>query len=322
MARLSWAAGVDLGGTKIRVIQVNTSGSIGEAITYLTDVGGGPEAIIREISAAIGELQNRIGSGPEAVGVGVAGQIEAESGIVTFAPNLKWENVPFCRDLKSILGVPVVVTNDVRAATWGEWLHGAGKNANHLLCIFVGTGIGGGIICDGKMLTGYNNTAGEIGHMTVDLDGPLCTCGNFGCAEAFAGGWALAKRACMLVGKNQERGTILLSKALGDPEKITGRHVTEAAAEGDPIAIQILNEGIAALAAATANLINAFSPEKVIFGGGVIEGSPGLLDPLCQLIRLRALDAACKGVKIERAKLHNDAGAIGAGALAIKTFLK
>ena len=167
-----WAAGVDLGGTKIQIIQVNALGTLGERIRCPTEIDGGAEAIEREIVNAIEALKVKVGSPPMGIGVGLAGQIEPQSGFVFFAPNLKWKDVPFQHNLLRSLGIPVIVTNDVRAATWGEWLYGAGKGCSDLLCIFVGTGVGGGIVTHNQIVSGNSNTAGEVGHMIVKIDGP------------------------------------------------------------------------------------------------------------------------------------------------------
>ncbi len=322
MARLNWAAGVGLGGTKIQIIQVNAFGTIGEKVKIPTDVKGGPKAVERQIADAVKGLEEKIGCPPAAIGVGVAGQIEAETCEVIFAPNLKWHNISFQRDLKRALGVPVVVTNDVRAATWGEWLHGAGKGTTNLLCVFVGTGVGGGIVSHGKMIAGKNNTAGEIGHMTVSIGGPKCTCGNEGCMEATAGGWAIARQGQEAVSNHPDKGKKILELAGGEVNEIKGRHVMEAAESGDELAKEIVNAVVEALAAGVSSLVNAISPERIIFRGGVIEGSPHLVEKVEKKIFDRSLEAATQGVEIGLAKLHNEAGAIGAGALAIRLFVK
>lgn len=322
MEKLCWAAGVDLGGTKIQVIQINAFGTIGKKILCPTGSENGHLAIEKKIIEIINQLTEEVGCGPNAIGVGVAGQVDEESGVVKFAPNLKWNDVPFQTNLRRALGVPVVVTNDVRAATWGEWLHGAGKGFSHLLCIFVGTGIGGGIVCDNKMLSGFNNTAGEIGHITVSLNGPKCTCGNFGCMEAYAGGWALAKRAIDAIQKNPSKKTLILQKADGEIYEIRGSHVLNAAKEGDYIALQIVEEAIEALAAGVAALINILSPECIIFGGGVIEGFPEMIESIREKAKNRALSAAFENVQMAKALLHNEAGAIGAGALAMSMHMR
>jgi len=313
-----WAAGVDLGGTKIQLIQIDELGTAGERIRCPTDVAGGEEGIVNEIASALRQLEEKVGSPPEGVGVGVAGQIEKGTGTVIFAPNLKWHNAPFEENLKKMLDLPVVILNDVRAAAWGEWLHGAGKGCENLICIFVGTGVGGGIVSEGEMLAGARNSAGEIGHMVVLLDGPECTCGNRGCMEALAGGWAITRQAKERVKEEPEEGKRLLGLAEGEVEKITGQMVDEAAADGDRLATEVIDRAVAALAAGTTSLVNALSPERIVFGGGVIEGSPEFIGRIEEKVKKQALEAATKDLEFVRAKLHNDAGAIGAGALALK----
>lgn len=174
----AWAIGVDLGGTKIEVAQVYTSGRVQRRTRAATDVADGSSVVKDQIVAAVRELKDSTKSTPMGMGVGVAEQIEPDTGTVRFAPNLGWRDVPLGSDLSHALDLPVVVTNDVRAITWGEWLHGAGQGCDDLLCLFAGTGIGGGIVSGGRMLSGCNNTAGELGHITVELDGPPCHCGN------------------------------------------------------------------------------------------------------------------------------------------------
>lgn len=322
MSTDSWVAGVDLGGTKIKIIQVNTDNSIGEQVKYPTNVEGGPEAVDLEIIEAVDELAKTIGTKPKAIGIGVAGQVDGQTGAVKFAPNLKWKNVPLQADIHKMSGLPVVVTNDVRAATWGEWLNGAGKGTNDLICVFIGTGIGGGIVSGGQMLDGFNNTAGEIGHITVSLNGPDCTCGNNGCMEAFAGGWALSQLARDAILANPDLGKKIINLAGGDRRQIKGQHVMEAAVhDKDTLAIEIVDQAIEALGAGISSLVNSFSPQRIIFGGGVVEGNLWLVDRITPIISERSLGAALEGLDITKAQLHNDAGAIGAGALAIRTFL-
>lgn len=321
MGEQSWAAGVDIGGTKIKIIQVDTTGKIGEQIKVPTNVSGGPDIIAQDIAKAVTVLKERVGDSPSAVGIGVAGQVDGETGVVKFAPNLKWDNVPLSSDISKRLNVPVVTTNDVRAATWGEWLHGSGEGCKDLLCVFVGTGVGGGIVSGGEMIEGFNNTAGEIGHVTVSLNGPKCTCGNWGCMEALAGGWALAQQAKDGINASPDEGVAILKLAGGKLDDVKGMHVMEAASQGDPLACRVIDNAVEALSAGVSGLVNSISPERVIFGGGVVEGNPWLVDRVEPKIRERALDAAIEGLSITRAKLHNDAGAIGAAALAIKKFL-
>ena len=167
-----WTLGVDLGGTKVEVALVDAHGHIVERLKQPTQVEGGPEGVAAEIAQMVRRLTDKGGAAPLGVGVGVPGQVEAASGVVRFAPNLRWRDVPLKEKLHQALNLPVVVTNDVRAATWGEWLHGAGQGVSDLICLFVGTGIGGGVVSGGRLLSGCSNTAGELGHTTVLLGGP------------------------------------------------------------------------------------------------------------------------------------------------------
>jgi glucokinase len=304
-----WAIGVDLGGTKVEAAQVDTEGQVRQRLRRATDVKDGPAAIEAEIVTAVRELQESVGSSPAGVGVGVAGQIEPASGVVHFAPNLGWHDVPLQADLSRTLRLPVVVTNDVRAAAWGEWLHGAGQGCGDLVCLFVGTGIGGGVVSGGRMLSGCSNAAGELGHITVDLHGPVCHCGNQGCLEALAGGWAIARRAQEAIAADPAAGASMVQMAGGQQTAVTAKIVAQAAHAGDPLA--------RALIAGAVGLVNAFNPCRLILGGGVIEGLPELVDRVDQGVCERALEAASAPLQVLPAQLKNDAGVVGAAALAM-----
>ena len=331
MAKEYCSIGVDLGGTKIAVALVDGKGRIGELHKYATDVEGGPDAITRQIVAGVKELQRSRGSGGSdtdpadfsagpviGVGVGVAGQIQADSGLVHFAPNLDWREVPLKADLEKALDLPVVVTNDVRAITWGEWLFGAGKGVDDLICMFVGTGIGGGVVAGGKMLAGSSNTAGEIGHITIDMHGPLCTCGNRGCLEVFAGGWAIGARAQNIARTHPEEAKMLLQLADNKRENLTAEIVATAYHKSDPVALHLVGEATEALAAGMVSLINTFNPRLIILGGGVIDGLPEIIDQLDAKVRWRCLSAAATRLGIVAARLGGEAGVVGAAALAAR----
>lgn len=315
-----WSIGVDLGGTKLEVARVDASGRIVQRVRTETNIKGGAAVVINDIIDSALTLRAGTATSPVGIGVGVAGQVERESGMVTFAPNLEWRNVPLRTELSQTLGLPVIVTNDVRAATWGEWLFGAGRGCNDLLCMFVGTGIGGGVVSGGKLLAGCSNTAGEIGHIIVDLNGPLCGCGNRGCLEALAGGRAIARHARETIAGNPDGESLLLEMAGGLVEQITATTVARAARAGDPRAQQLLDYATAALIAGAVSLINAFNPCRFILGGGVIAGIPELVDRIERGIRSQALAAANAPLTVLPAELLNDAGVIGAAALAFRTF--
>ncbi len=316
----TWAVGVDLGGTKVEVARVDSAGRLHQRLRRPTNVKDGPEAVRREIVVLVRELEKLAGSAPIGIGIGLAGQIDPGKGVVIFAPNLNWHNVPFQSDLKQALGLPVAITNDVRAAAWGEWLHGAGKGCDDLVCLFVGTGIGGGIVSGGHMLFGCSNTAGELGHITIDLNGPPCTCGQRGCLEALAGGWAIEKIAQEAVALEPSAGALLTELAGDAPGGITAKTVAEGVRAGDLLSLRLIERVMQALIAGCTTIINAFNPCRLILGGGVIEGLPQLVDQIDKGVRKRALPAATNSLQVLRAKLGNDAGVVGAATLAFQTL--
>lgn len=314
-----WAVGVDLGGTKVEVAQVDAEGKVYRRLRRPTAVTAGASAVCADIVEAVHELVREVERPPTGVGVGVAGQVSA-GGIVYFAPNLKWKDVPLQADLSRAIGLNVAVTNDVRAATIGEWFYGAGRGHDDILCLFVGTGIGGGIVSGGRLLSGCSNNAGELGHMTLQMDGPPCHCGNHGCLEALAGGWAIARRAREAVAADRQAGAALLEMAGGAVERINGALVGRLYKEGNPLCRRLVEETGRALGAGAAGLVNAFNPSRLILGGGVIEGIPDLVAHVEKEVARRALRAASSHLEIVRATLHGDAGVVGAATLAMTSF--
>jgi glucokinase len=320
MKDLACAIGVDLGGTKIEAALVGGSGEILKRLRVATGAGEGPEAVTARVCGVVRDLLPNADSRPVGLGVGVAGQIDPSGETVRFAPNLDWHDVPLQAALQRHLTLPVVLLNDVRAATWGEWLFGAGRGCDDLVCLFVGTGIGGGVVSAGRMLSGISNSAGELGHITVDLHGPPCRCGNRGCLEALAGGWAIARRAREAVAANARAGAPLKEMAHGREEEITAELVARAARAGDPLAEELVAATAEALVAGAVGLVNAFNPGRLILGGGVIEGMPELTPRISRGVMAGALQAASQGLKVVPAELHNHAGVVGAAALALRRF--
>jgi glucokinase len=311
----SLTLGVDLGGTKIETSLVDTTGHILASHRRPTQPEKGPDGVIGDIIECVKNCLGEASKSAQALGVGMAGQIEKYNGIVRFAPNLGWRNVPLGAMLEEALVLPVEVTNDVRAATYGEWIYGAGQGVDDLICLFVGTGVGGGIVSGGKLLEGCNNSAGELGHLTIMTDGRQCHCRNRGCLEAYAGGWAIAERAQEAVRSDPKAGQSLITLA-GSVERITAATVTEAYANGDHVAQLIVEETAHFLAAGVVGIINAFNPCLLVLGGGVIQGSPMYLSMVERAVRINALEAALEGLRIVTAALGNKAGVIGAAALA------
>ena len=307
------AIGIDVGGTKINAFRVTRDGTIAERTSKPT-----PAADESATLSAMIELARALTT-PDviAVGVGAAGMIDAKEGVLRFAPNLAWRNLPIAERMRDALGLPCQVDNDASMAAYGEFRFGAGRGYRHLLLVTVGTGLGGGIVSDGRLFRGANGFAAEIGHIIVEPGGPLCGCGNRGCWEQVAAGRAIDR-----MGREEAREhehSVLRRLAGGDPDAVTGKLVTRAAKEGDVAATAILAEAGRRLGQGIAGLVNVLDPQVVVVGGGAIVAGDLLLDPA----RAAFLDAVEGSgyrprVPIVPAELGNDAGAVGAATLALE----
>lgn len=310
------AIGVDLGGTKLLTALVDPAGAVVTSTRRDTDVDGGFEGVVAQIVEAVRACRDRAGYGSVgAVGVGVAGQVAAETGVVTRAPNLFWEDAPLRATLEDALELPVAVLNDVRAAAWGEWKHGAGQGSDDVAVVFVGTGIGGSVVSGGRMIAGDTNMAGELGHMTVVAGGRECRCGNLGCLEAYAGGWAIAERAREAVSSSPGEGAALLDRA-GSVDDITSETVHAARTAGDALATRLVEETAAYLSAGMVGVVNGFNPRNLVLGGGVVEHAPFYVDRVRTHVTARALDAGVRNLRVVPAVLGGNAGALGAAIFA------
>lgn len=314
MVNDSITLGVDLGGTKVNVALVDAGGRILSTQKFSTQQDKEPKRVIADIIAGIDRCLSKSDKEAKAVGVGVAAQVDFK-GVVQNSPNLGWRNLPLKKKIEEKIAIPVIVTNDVRAATWGEWRYGSGKGIDHLAVLFVGTGIGGGVISGGKLLEGCTNSGGELGHTTIVYEGRQCHCPNKGCFEAYAGGWAIAVRAQDAINKAPKEGKHLKSLA-GSAEEVTAETVSQAYRQGDPLARRLVEETGRYLGAGVVSVVNAFNPCRVVLGGGVIEGIPELVRMVEDFTRKSALEAAVEKLEIVKALLGNDAGVIGAAALA------
>jgi glucokinase len=308
--------GVDVGGTKIYTALVDSEGNMVNSHYRLLDATKEPEKAIEDIIDSIKICLDKSGKKAAALGLGVAGQIDKVNGVVRRSPNLpSWHNVPLGAKLSQALAIPVIVNNDVRVITWGEWRHGAGKGFDDLVCLFVGTGVGGGIVSHGHLLEGCRNTAGEFGHITVVAGGRKCTCPNEGCLEAYTGGWAIAERARDAVLANPQAGQEMLALA-GDIAAISSVTVTQAYKRGDALAQRLVKDTVKYLAAGIVSIVNALNPCLIILGGGVIEGLPDFVPMAEKRVRSQALQTPLEDLRISRAALGSEAGVIGAAALA------
>ncbi len=312
---------VDLGGTKLAVADVAEDGTIRASTRRATAVIAGPDAVVAEIGDAFDALRAETGVADyAALGIGVAGQVQPGTGVVRYAPNLGWHDFPLRARVEARVGLPVTVLNDVQSAAYGESRYGAGKGVAEMVAIFVGTGVGGGVIHDGSLVLGCGGSAGEVGHITIDLDGPECRCGNRGCLESFVGGWAIALRAREAVAARPAEGRRLLELVEGDADRLTAEAVSTAAIEGDPLALEMVADVARLLGVGIATIANLYNPCLVVLGGGVMEGIPGLLERVESAVQERALRAAAEGMRVVAAGLGPWAGVVGAAAWARRSL--
>jgi glucokinase len=307
--------GVDVGATKVATVLLDPDGRVLHADRRPTDASAGPAHVLETIARSVRSLGAPASEPAAAVGVGVAAQVDS-AGNVRFAPNLRWKDLPLGRDLSAALGAPVRVLNDVRAATVGEWTHGAARGQTDVVCLFLGTGLGGGVVSGGRLLTGATNTAGELGHLTIVHGGRRCTCPNSGCLEAYVGGWAIAERAREQARSDAAAEARLASAAGGSLDTLTARTVLRLAVEGDPMARRLLDETRGYLTAGLVGIVNAFNPSLLVAGGGVLDGAPDLFESALEAARPRVLPSAGEGLRGARAALGESAVAIGAAVWA------
>jgi len=313
-----YSIGVDLGGTNIVSTVVNYQGKIVSRLKVQTLAERGKESTIKRIVETIHEniVQSTIASGDIiGIGIGAPGPLDVKKGIINFAPNLPgWRDVPLRKILEDEFSMKVVLENDANAAAWGERCFGAGQGVNNLVCFTLGTGIGGGIIINGKIYHGNNYGAAELGHMTVNKDGPLCNCGNYGCLEAYSSATGIKNRI-----KNRIKEGMKSEFLDFDEDKLFEslrlKSIFEAARKGDRLTKDIVEEAISYLGIAIANIINILNPEMVVLVGGITNEGNKLLIPLGEEVKKRALYSNYKSLKIIIGKLAGNAGVLGAAAL-------
>ena len=308
------ACGIDVGGTKIAGGVVDADGRILEELKVESpaeDAG----AMEKAIAALVTDLASR--HDIACVGIGAAGYIDSGRAHVLFAPNLAWRDLDLKAELEARVHLPVVVENDANAAAWGEFVFGAGKDIDDLLLVTVGTGVGGGIVLDGKLHRGAFGVAAEIGHMRVVPGGILCGCGNRGCLESYGSGTALVREARAAAEMGSLLARDLIDRAGGDVSAINGPLITEAARAGDGFAIERLAELGTWLGEGIASLAAVLDPAMVAIGGGVSEAEDLLIDPIRAAFGKQLTGRGHRPVaEIRKAELGNKAGLIGAADLA------
>ena len=306
-----YVVGVDLGGTKIYTALVDLEGNIIKEKAVETLAFEGENAVMGRIIDAInyvidGTEKNLIKS----IGIGSPGPLDVKNGVIIENSNLPFKNFEIVKTIRETYDLPTYLDNDANVATLGEFMFGAGKGTENMVFITASTGIGGGAVINGKLFRGTTGNALEIGHTIVANEGPRCGCGNIGCAEALGSGTAIGKRAKEAVATNVET-------SLKNYENVTSKEVFKEAANGDRVAKNILETSLNYLGIAVANTITNFDPEKVVIGGGVINGGSIVLDTIRRVVGERALKTFVDSCTVEKAVLGGKAGVLGAAALAI-----
>jgi glucokinase len=322
----SYGLGIDLGGTKTLAAVIDLSdGTVVTSARKRTRAERGQDFVTqRTIELANSAIEAAKISGDDkliAIGVGAAGQIDRKDGIVLDAPNLGVHNMPLGSILNKSFNLPVFVGNDVEVAAMGESLFGSGHGYDNFVCLFVGTGIGSGIVQHGKMYTGFTGTAGEAGHMTIQADGRICGCGSRGCLEAYASRTAITK--AILAEIHHGRSSILSDDALGQLKEgdtvIRSGIIAHAIEEKDELVTEIVVDAGNFLGYGLASIMNFYNPDAIILGGGVIESVDLLFETAIHRARTAALSASAKKTPILRTKLGDFSGVVGAAALGAMT---
>lgn len=311
---------VDLGGTKVITAIISPKGEVIARHDHPTLADEGPQSVVERMLSGIDYLLAQSNLSPSqlrAISIATAGIIDIENGIVTTSPNLPdWHNIP----LKSIVGKKYKVTtfliNDADAAALGEHRFGAGRGLDNLILLTLGTGIGGGIIINGKLYHGPSGSAAEIGHTIVEVNGPKCRCGNNGCLETLASGTAIAREAVRRISLGAKSS--LVEVVEGKIEDVTAEKVYLAAKGGDSLASEVIARAAHYLGISVVNLVNIFNPEMIIIGGSVAQMGDLLLEPVRQMVKERAFPLLAQSVRIVPAQLGNDAGIFGAAIFALE----
>lgn len=343
--------GIDLGGTQIRAA-VLQGAQIRARAARLTGDDPTPERVLPRIYATVQEALDEAGitlAEIASIGVSTPGPLDSRTGTLYSPPNLPaWNGVPLRDILREKYGKPVFVENDANAAALGEYLFGAGQGSQHMVYLTVSTGIGGGVIIDGRLLEGVNGSAAELGHITIDWQGERCTCGNIGCLEALASGTAIANKANAAIANGQGAELLAFARTMLEhtttiPDKgalprqdlstqplnpsmdqallpeeelrVTAQTVARAAEAGIPLARAIITSAAEALGVGLVNILHIFSPEIIILGGGVMQMGNMLMEPALKIVQERAMRANLAEARIVQAQLGVNVGLIGAGAL-------
>jgi glucokinase len=318
--REQFIVGIDLGGTNIAAGAMPLDGTREIAMRMIPTLAeGGAAAVVDRIAALVEDViaQTRSETGAErsdflGVGIGSPGPLDRARGVVIVTPNLGWRDFPLREEVSSRVKLPATLDNDANCATLGEFWCGAAKGGRNVVGMTIGTGIGGGLILDGKLYHGASDAAGEIGHTTIDSTGRRCKCGNYGCLEAYTSGPAIAERAREVLEVDED--TLLVQMVDGDVKKITAQTVFEASKRGDRVALEVVRDTAHFLGVGVSNLINIFNPDTFVIAGGVTQAGDLLFEPLRAEVRRRAFKPSVEACRIVPGALPLSAGVVGAVA--------
>ncbi len=314
---MNYYAGIDLGGTNIKCGIVDEEGNIIVQESVPTHSEKGFSYVTETMSGLVIKLARETKIDVRAVGVGSPGMIDGERGVVVYSNNLGWKKVPLVAELKDRLRLPVRITNDANAAAYGEYTCGAGKKYQSIVLLTLGTGVGSGIVLDGKLFEGSRGAGAELGHETIRFGGEKCTCGRRGCLEAYASATALIRQAKRAMEKDSR--SKLWKLCGGDINNVNGKTAFDGMRAGDATAKKVVNAYTRYLAEGIANIVNAFRPEAILLGGGIGREGDTLISPLKRKVnRLLFGDLRYAPVKILTASLGNHAGLVGAALLSKK----
>ena len=304
--------GVDMGGTLIKIAIVDDKANVIEEAVVNTDINASPKSVIENITEVFKKFKhyNKV----KTIGIGIAGDIDFKQGIVRISPNLpKWNKVQLKRDIEKITGKTVYVDNDANTAAIGAYWLDIKAKADNMICVTLGTGVGGGIIINKKLFRGNNGTAGEIGHITVIPDGRKCNCGNYGCAETYIGVRHIVKETIDLLKTNKSK--YILKLANNDIEQITPKLLSQAAEKGDLVAKKVWNNAGEKLGILLSDIIDFFNPDCIVLCGGISNAGDLIIKPAKEQIKKRAFKTAAKACKIVVSKYTSKLGVVGAAML-------
>ncbi len=308
--------GIDLGGTNIKAGVVTEDGTVLRRARCETLAQEGPQAVLGRMAGLADELmaeQGLTASDVIAVGVGSPGPLSAERGVVIYTPNMPgWHDIHVTEFLKERLSLAVYLENDANAAAWGEFWLGAGRDVRNMVIFTLGTGVGGSMIMDGELVRGMDDTAGHLGHIIIDYDGPQCGCGNRGCIEAYASATSLVRRYHETVAAGSATE---LAERMG--KEVTAKDIYEEAVTGCETCSHLIEETGRYLGVALATAANVLNPELAVYSGGMAAAGDMLFGPILKEVRERALKPPAERIRVVAAELGNDAGFIGAAGLAL-----